>query len=255
MKVILTGATGQIGSEVLTQLISHPSITRIIVLQRRELPPSAPSSTKINVVIHKDFLSYSPEILKEFEGAEACIWAQGGVPWKFPTVEIAKEVNITYPLTFCQAVVPFLQEAMATEGKKFKMVYVSGYWAERYQEKKLRMFSDGRKIKGEIENKLLEFKHSSQNSKVFEPIFARVGGVIPPGSKVIEFIGTITSPLNPAIRNDEFAAALIDLVIIESGKGMEIGVVEGGEGEGVVEHEVMKRRGREILDVGRMRGV
>ncbi|KAH6672001.1 hypothetical protein B0J14DRAFT_594908 [Halenospora varia] len=250
MKVVLTGATGQIGSEVLTQLIAHPSITRIIILQRRALPSSAPSSPKIKVVIHKDFLSYSPETLKEFQGAEACIWAQGGVPWKFPTVEIAKEVNITYPLTFCQAIVPFLASTLERQGKRFKMVYVSGYWSERDQGKKLRLFSDGRKIKGEIENKLLEFKHSDGNEKAFEPIFARVGGVIPPGSKIIQFIGTVTSPLNPAIRNDEFAAALIDLAVAESGKGMEIGGVEDGDGEGVVEHEVMKRRGREILDAG-----
>ncbi|OBT84906.1 hypothetical protein VE02_06543 [Pseudogymnoascus sp. 03VT05] len=39
MKVILTGATGFIGTEVLRQALIHPSITTLVVLSRRALSP------------------------------------------------------------------------------------------------------------------------------------------------------------------------------------------------------------------------
>ena len=74
MKVILTGSTGTIGAEVLSQCIDHPSITSIIVLSRRALPTTAPSSPKIKVIIHNDFLSYPTSLLPQLSGAEACIW-------------------------------------------------------------------------------------------------------------------------------------------------------------------------------------
>lgn len=73
MKVILTGATGFIGGEVLMQLLDSPAITSIVCLSRRELPSTA-LPDKAKVVLMDDFKIYSPEVLAQLKGAEVCIW-------------------------------------------------------------------------------------------------------------------------------------------------------------------------------------
>lgn len=74
MKLILTGSTGFIGQEVLSQCLLHPDITSLVALSRRPLPSSVTNSPKLKVVILEDFTSYPENVLKELEGAEACIW-------------------------------------------------------------------------------------------------------------------------------------------------------------------------------------
>lgn len=73
MKVVITGATGFIGQEVLEQCIEHPKITSIIVLSRRQLlkPVECP---KVKVITLDDFLKYSEPTISEIQGADACIW-------------------------------------------------------------------------------------------------------------------------------------------------------------------------------------
>lgn len=72
MKIILTGATGFIGAEVLQQCLAKASVTSIVVLSRR--PLDSVSDPKLKVVILKDFTVYDEDVLRELEGSEACIW-------------------------------------------------------------------------------------------------------------------------------------------------------------------------------------
>jgi hypothetical protein len=74
MKVILTGSTGFIGGEVLSQCIRHPSITSIIVLSRREILDVSSSDEKTKVVIVDNFASYPENVVTEIADADACIW-------------------------------------------------------------------------------------------------------------------------------------------------------------------------------------
>jgi uncharacterized protein YbjT (DUF2867 family) len=74
MKIILTGATGMIGGEVLIQCLQHPAISSVIVLSRRELPASIVKDPKLRVIILDDFMIYPQHILQDLDGAEACIW-------------------------------------------------------------------------------------------------------------------------------------------------------------------------------------
>jgi nucleoside-diphosphate-sugar epimerase len=74
MKIILTGSTGFIGSEVLTQCLANPSITSIIALSRRKLPDSISSDPKLKTVTLDDFTTYTDEVLQRCLGAEACVW-------------------------------------------------------------------------------------------------------------------------------------------------------------------------------------
>jgi NAD dependent epimerase/dehydratase family enzyme len=75
MQVILSGSTGFIGSEVLSQALAHPSITSLICITRRALPDSITSNPKVKVIILSDFTKYTPEVLTQLSGSEACIWS------------------------------------------------------------------------------------------------------------------------------------------------------------------------------------
>ena len=72
MKIILTGATGFIGAEVLQQCLANPAITSIVALSRR--PMDSVSDPKLKVVILEDFTVYGDEVMRELDGSEACIW-------------------------------------------------------------------------------------------------------------------------------------------------------------------------------------
>lgn len=79
MKVILTGSTGFIGAEVLSQCLASGSIDEVICLSRRALPEPMATNfyPKLKVLILKDedFLEYNkPKIWEMCAGAEACIW-------------------------------------------------------------------------------------------------------------------------------------------------------------------------------------
>ena len=74
MKVILSGATGFIGSEALRQCLKSQSTTSVVVLSRRSLPESVTSNPKLKVIIMNDFAAYPDTVLEELAGAEACIW-------------------------------------------------------------------------------------------------------------------------------------------------------------------------------------
>jgi nucleoside-diphosphate-sugar epimerase len=73
MKFILTGCTGFIGSEVLSQCIRNPTITSIIALSRRSLPETV-NDPKLKTVIMNDFKTSPDAVLDELSGADACIW-------------------------------------------------------------------------------------------------------------------------------------------------------------------------------------
>lgn len=75
MKLIVTGATGYIGAEVLRQCLCHPDVTTVVALTRRPLPSSPNADDpRVRNIVMRDFAEYPEEILRELEGAQGCIW-------------------------------------------------------------------------------------------------------------------------------------------------------------------------------------
>lgn len=76
MKLIVAGATGFVGQEVIRQALRNPDIKSIVALARRPVapPPTAADASKLKNVVVKDYDDYSDEVKKEFAGADACIW-------------------------------------------------------------------------------------------------------------------------------------------------------------------------------------
>jgi aspartate-semialdehyde dehydrogenase len=71
MHLILTGATGLVGSGVLHYMISTPNI-----LSRRPVT-QAEGHEKVKVIIHKDYTTYPSELLAQLKDADGVVWAQG----------------------------------------------------------------------------------------------------------------------------------------------------------------------------------
>jgi dihydrodipicolinate reductase len=73
IKLVLSGITGRIGSQVLKQALRNPAISSVIALSRRQLP-DIEGHGKLEVVLIQDFTRYSDEVLVKLSGADGCIW-------------------------------------------------------------------------------------------------------------------------------------------------------------------------------------
>jgi hypothetical protein len=76
MHLVLTGATGLVGSGVLQHMINASSVSQVSILSRRPVP-QADGCAKCNVIIHKDFTSYSNELMAQLKDVDGVVWAQG----------------------------------------------------------------------------------------------------------------------------------------------------------------------------------
>lgn len=79
MKLVIVGATGFVGPEVITQALQHPSVTEVMALARRTTPlPEALRyslvAKKFKSVVLKDFSNYTEDVKQELSGLDACIW-------------------------------------------------------------------------------------------------------------------------------------------------------------------------------------
>ena len=78
MHVILTGATGLVGSTTLLALMSMKDIAKISILSRRPVPMlDAMKDERVEVIIHDNFEKYDTTVLDRLRGANGCVWALG----------------------------------------------------------------------------------------------------------------------------------------------------------------------------------
>jgi uncharacterized protein YbjT (DUF2867 family) len=73
LKLLISGVTGRIGSQVLAEALRHPSVSSVIALSRRPLPELARHS-RLEIVVLEDFTSYSDDVIAKLSGADGCIW-------------------------------------------------------------------------------------------------------------------------------------------------------------------------------------
>lgn len=85
MHLIITGATGLVGSGVLQYALTASSITKVSILSRRPVP-MADGHSKAEVIIHKDFEAYPSDVIDKLKGASGCVWALG-----ISATEVSKE--------------------------------------------------------------------------------------------------------------------------------------------------------------------
>ena len=181
MKLIVTGATGTAGAEVVRQALQDVTITTVTALVRRPLDITHP---KLTTIIHKDYLNYAG-LDGLFQSHQACIWCLGT-----SQTQVNKEQYevITHMYTFAAA------QAMLHANPGIGFVFLSAEGADPHEKSRL-IFE---RIKGKTENDLgkLAFKnlhiarpsaiwpiHSNPNSpfllKLFTPLFPILGFISP----------------------------------------------------------------------------
>ncbi|GAA92533.1 nucleoside-diphosphate-sugar epimerase [Aspergillus luchuensis IFO 4308] len=230
MKIILTGSTGFIGHEILTQCLRNPHITSIIALSQRPLPTNNP---KLTVRLVDGFLTYPESLLQELRGAEACIWAIGVNRTR--DTETARRINVEYTMAAMRTFGTHLSFSVEGGGNKFRFVYLSGGMSERDQIHVLWRFmvyvkmkdmiydTNGGYEQGQVENELTDYEKNNNNVEVY---IARPGMVLARGMS----LRTVVFGMGPSIWVDDLAKVLVDVAV----KG-------DGDGERILENERMLR--------------
>lgn len=155
MNIIITGATGMAGAEVVRQAIADKHISQITAIVRKPLDIQ---DSKLKTIIHADFTNYST-LTEIFMQANACLWCLG-----ISQTQVSKQVyeTITYDYTLAAA------KAMLIANPGIVFMFLSGEGAD-VTEKSSSIFA---RVKGKTENALLKlgFKHL---------YIARPGGINP----------------------------------------------------------------------------
>lgn len=166
MKIILTGASGFVGTEVLARLLADPAVDRVTCLSRRPLPQQSP---KLETIPHADFGAYDSGLLERLAGHDACIWTLGG---KASDLGGADDyVRVTHAFTLA------LAAGLAARARRpFTFCYLSGMGADQSESAWLPWERLTRHIKGRTEKDLLELQ---QRFAGFSVHCYRPGGILP----------------------------------------------------------------------------
>ncbi|KAE9365713.1 hypothetical protein N431DRAFT_385569 [Stipitochalara longipes BDJ] len=232
MKIILFGASGFIGSSLLTHCLQQPTLTSLIVFSRRQLPSITSLDPRIKVIVLENFFIYPESVINELTGSKACFWAVGGLNYriKIPGQSDSVEI-IQYPLAAAKALIAASSSTSNSVNTKEKtrFFFLSGALAERNQTKSLWFIEEGRKAQGRVETKLLDLADEYSD---FETVIIHSGGVLRKENWIPELAVGLS---RVAIRIDELAAFMVDSAV-------------NGVGSGTVGNEELRKKGKALLE-------
>lgn len=78
MHLILTGATGLVGSGVLDAMLKTKQVSKITILSRRAVRMADDAKDpRVQVILHQNFEKYDASLLSQIKDANGCVWALG----------------------------------------------------------------------------------------------------------------------------------------------------------------------------------
>ncbi|ROW17440.1 hypothetical protein VPNG_00940 [Cytospora leucostoma] len=163
MHLILTGATGLVGSSVLDAMIKMKDISKISILSRRPVPMAEDAKDpRISVIIHKDYEKYDSELLGKLKGAKGCVWALG-----ISQTQVGTEEYIRITKTCSLAAAKAFQTLTPPGEGPFNFVYVSAGGATTDPGTFTQSFA---RVKGEVEVALADMRREDPD---FRAVSAR----------------------------------------------------------------------------------
>ena len=226
MKILLTGATGYIGNEVLDQCVKHNYVRHIYCLTRKPLPKKYATHPKVTQIIHADFSQYPEYLLTKLVGyeIEGCIRTLGIPPAKFKNQDETDRVEIHYRIqaanAFANALATRLDPNLPPNKQKFpfRFIFISAWGAEQDQFRSLWFWQPQfRKLKGAAEKAIFDVADNSElvkGKRCFEAIALRAGGVIAGGDAVGALL---TEAVAPYIAVDRLAKCAIKMALEGTG--------------------------------------
>jgi uncharacterized protein YbjT (DUF2867 family) len=207
MNLVLTGATGFAGGEVLRQALADPAIKRVTVLTRRTVGVVHP---KLREVLMADFLDYSGV---DFSEEDACIWCLG-TSQVGAAQDVYVRVTLHYPLAAARA--------MRAANPHLRFCFVSGRSADP-TERKRSLFA---RIKGRAERELGE---SGIPLFIFRPGYIRPTVRTGPrrdAARLLAPVGALFSLLGAdySVDGDRLAACLLDVAKHGADRGLLLNV-------------------------------
>ncbi|KAJ0115616.1 nucleoside-diphosphate-sugar epimerase [Diaporthe amygdali] len=143
MHLILTGATGLVGSGVLDAMIKMKDVTKISVLSRRPIPMAEDvKDPRVNVIIHKDFEKYDSDLLNKVNGAIINNLSR-------EYIKITKDFTLRAAEAF---------QTLGSEEQPFNFVFVSGEGTTHNPGRFTPIFG---RVKGETEKALAEMRKAN----------------------------------------------------------------------------------------------
>ncbi|KAH7173575.1 uncharacterized protein B0J16DRAFT_193303 [Fusarium flagelliforme] len=160
MKVVVTGATGLVGNEVVKQCLVDVRITKVVILTRKAVSMDIESHPKADVIMVQDFSRYSDDLLRRIEGSSACLWVIGARSDHSSHIDKASlhHINVQLPLYAAKV----MSERIAPKtpaGQKFNFVFASN--KSKSSASSLLSLGDPRKPKTEAEKGLCEIADAS----------------------------------------------------------------------------------------------
>ncbi|KFA66239.1 hypothetical protein S40285_05115 [Stachybotrys chlorohalonatus IBT 40285] len=252
MKLIISGGSGYVATELIRQSLSLPQITSLVVLTRRPITaPDHANAGKLKQVLIEDYARYPENIRKELSGANACIWLA------FPRDLSALHIRSSYPgrtvaITptkarsydfekvrhVCQtcALAGLQAVAESSPSKPLRFVYMSGSVAERDQTKQASLWGADYLLmrvmprilarpsywltetsQGETETKILEFaeKHPGEvEAQIAKPgLITSYNTVVRSAASILlKGLGAVTSYVQ-SVSVEEISAAMLSQVV------------------------------------------
>ncbi len=162
MKILITGATGNIGRGVLAACRAHPAITSVVSFSRRPLPLEVSRHAKLECIVMPDFKQWPDTVLQTHADAGAMICLLEPFPPFLTSILPSRHLtrvdraivtydgnsaaNLEYPLAFCEALGRVLL-ARPSRASKFRYILLGGRWTEPDQTKDLYWMTEARKVR------------------------------------------------------------------------------------------------------------
>ncbi|MBL0061112.1 MAG: NAD(P)H-binding protein [bacterium] len=140
VRVLVMGATGAVGAELVRQCVKDERIESVVALSRR---PLKDSHSKLKVIVREDFLNYS-DLAEELSEIDVCCCALGVSQVQVPDPKQYTLITLDYVVAAAKA--------LKSANSDVRFCFVSGMGADESEKSSVLW----RKVKGQAENRLRE---------------------------------------------------------------------------------------------------